>query len=174
VRGDIQRVHYLRGGGGGSGLVGRRDRFGCHTLSLQQASGPSEVRPDLLPGLIRRPLPGPVSRDKLWRRALPIKIATGSPLAETVGSGGRMAHSSAADLISWGHSRTMPSARLADISSNASRASRSLSARSSPTLRRSSVDTGVRLPHQVGHGPLQIEQRLGRAGCRQPMQQQRG
>ena len=60
----------------------------------------------------------------------------------------------------------MPSARLADISSNASRASRSLSARSSPTLRRSSVDTGVRLPHQGGHGGLQIEQRIGRAGCR--------
>jgi hypothetical protein len=49
VRGDIYRVHYRRVGGGDSGLVGRRDRFGCHRLSLKQASDLSEVRRDLLP-----------------------------------------------------------------------------------------------------------------------------
>ena len=49
VRGDIQRVKYLRVGGGEPGLVWRRDSFGCHRLAQKQAPGLSEVRPDLRP-----------------------------------------------------------------------------------------------------------------------------
>jgi hypothetical protein len=66
---------------------------------------------------------------RLRPTALPIatNMAIGSPLAETVGSAGSPAHSSAADCINCGHPRTIFSARSADMSSIASRANPSRS-----------------------------------------------
>jgi hypothetical protein len=99
------------------------------------------------------PRPGqcPAPRPRSTARPITAKMAIGSALGETVGSGGRTAHSSAVDRISCGHPRTIPSARSADMSSSASRANPSLSSRSSATVRPSPADTGVRLPHQLGH-----------------------
>jgi hypothetical protein len=100
---------------------------------------------------------------RLRPTALPIaaNMAIGSPLAETVGSARRTAHSSAAS-----HPRTIPSARSADMSSSASHAIPSRLSRSSATLRPSPADTGVRLPHQVGHcDPKIINSVRGRHRC---------
>jgi hypothetical protein len=88
----------------------------------------------------------PAVRLRSTARPNAAKTAIGSALTETVGSGGRTAHNSAADHISCGHQRTIPSARSADMSSSASRANPSLSSRSSSTVRPSAADTGVRLP----------------------------
>jgi hypothetical protein len=61
VRGDIQHMQYLGVGGGRAGLAVGRYSCGCHGLLLKQAPGLYEVRCDLLPCLIPRPPPGPVS-----------------------------------------------------------------------------------------------------------------
>jgi hypothetical protein len=108
-------------------------------LLLKQPLGLHEVGCDLLPCLISRPLPGPCPAARLRPTALPIaaKTAIGSPLAETVGSSGRTAHSWAADCISCGQPRTIPGARSRDMSSSASRANPSLSSRELSDLRAS-------------------------------------
>ena len=99
-------------------------------------------------------------------------MAIGSALAETVESDERTAHSCAADCISCGHTRTIPSARSADMSSSASRANPSLSSRSSATVRPSPADTGVRLPHQVGHSSPKIINSVRSRYRRETSQQQ--
>jgi hypothetical protein len=104
------------------------------------------------PCLIFRPCPGQCAAARLRATALPIAamMAIGSPVAETVASGRRTAHSWTADCISCGHPRTIPNARSADLLSSASRANPSLSSSARP----SRADTGARLPYQVGHrGP---------------------
>jgi hypothetical protein len=119
------------------------------------------------------PRPGqcPAARPRPTARPIAGKVAIGSPLAETVGSGGRTAHSSAADCISCGQPRTIPGARSADMSSNASRANPSLSSRSSATVRPSPAGTGVRLPHQAGHSGPKIIKSVRGGYRREPSQQ---
>ena len=76
-------------------------------------------------------------------------------------TGGSTAHSPAADLTTWPHARTIAGPWLGETSSTVSRESASLSAKSSPTVRRSRAGTGIRLPDQFSDQRPQAQQ-LGR------------
>jgi hypothetical protein len=112
VCGDIQGVQDLGLRGGSADLAVGRDSSGLPPAVPEQAPGLHKVRRDLLPCLIAGPRPGQYPAARLRPTALPIaaKIVIGSPPAETVGSAGMTVHSSAADGISCGQPRTIPSA----------------------------------------------------------------
>jgi hypothetical protein len=84
-----------------------------HDAAVASGAGPVQglMRSAPMPYL-SAPAPGqcPAARPRPTPLPIAARRAIGSPLAETVGSGGRTAHSWAADCISCGHPRTIPSA----------------------------------------------------------------
>ncbi len=131
----------------------------------EAGAGPKRSSARSAPCLISWPCPGQCPAARLRPTALPIavKMAIGSPLAETAGSGRKDDPQFGCGLNQLRRAAHHPQRPVSRHVQQRITRNPSLSSRSSATVRLSPADTGVRLPYQVGHyGPKIIKSVRGR------------